>query len=336
MTQESISLDEILYRNAAPWHPENSIEEKFPSLIRELKEVEPAYPFKFNIEFERPISNKTKYYNKRIINEAIETVNQFHQIISNDDNPQIRAFWMNKVLEKKLQTKLKDIGQLIREKDYSLSYIDPKKASFDQDQDHKSNTYVMQLLKTAYIFIYLEIQEAFKQSVNDFLIIEDCFTQLLKEPIPDKTYITENTVIEIVNTQPRSTTTELRSTSSYSFTYKQYDTNPDNLKDLHDSLKKNNFISSETSLPAFKRIFSGKEVTTPIVWTGNLSELYYFIKLIHNDKKYVEDLKQKQWEVTCSCFVQENEIPFDRSKFRSQKRPSLTGDILDTIVELLK
>ena len=84
-----------------------------------------------------------------------------------------------------------------------------------------------------------------------------------------------------------------------------------------------------------QKIFSGTEINTPVKWTGNISELYYF-KSIHNDWKLVEDTKQKQWQLTCICFVDENGEPFDRTKFRSLKRPNLTGDKIDKAVNLLK
>ena len=110
----------------------------------------------------------------------------------------------------------------------------------------------------------------------------------------------------------------------------------DKLTDLWDSLKLNNFISTDTPLPTFKKIFSGTEINNPVKWKGKISELYYFIKLIYTDFKLVENLKQKQWQVTCICFVNENGEPFSRSQFRSLKRPNLTGDKIDKAVNLLK
>jgi hypothetical protein len=72
------------------------------------------------------------------------------------------------------------------------------------------------------------------------------------------------------------------------------------------------------------------------VWTGTISELFYFIKLIHNDLQLVENLKQKQWEVTCQCFVDAEGNLFDRSKFRSQKKPKLTAAKIEKSVSNLK
>ena len=338
MSNDTITLDEILYKNQAPWLPENASNEKFVSKIHEVKQHVPAFQFKNSIEFERSINAKTKYYSKLIINESIATINQLYEILAADDNHQIKAYWIDKILERKLKARIRDIGKLLKDKDYDLKYIDPKKTSFDIDQNHKTDTYIMQLLKVAFIHIYLELQEAFKDSIGDILIVNDFYTQLLFEPVPNTHYLKEITVIEIEEKPVKSTEKQPKPQDVVltSFTYKQLATNPDNLTNLHDSLKHKHFIAQNTSLTNFKRVFSGKEVTTPIEWTGNISELYYFIKLIHTEHKYVDDLKQKQWEVTCLCFVQEGGESFDRTKFRGQKRPNTTGDKLDSIVELLK
>ena len=197
MSNDTIILDEILYKNQAPWLAENASNEKFVSKIHEVKEHVPAFQFKNTIEFERSINAKTKYYSKLIINESIATINQLHGIIATDDNSQIRAYWIDKVLERKLKTRIRDIGKVLKDKDYDLKYIDPKKTSFDLDQNHKSNTYIMQLMKVAFIHIYVELQEVFKDSISDLLILDDFYTQLLFEPVPDKIYLKEAQVIAI-------------------------------------------------------------------------------------------------------------------------------------------
>src|SRR5690606_32725584 len=136
--------------------------------------------------------------------------------------------------------------------------------------------------------------------VADELIVEDFYTQLLLEPIPEKLPIQKIQILEI---EPESVTKpkiqkEENSIQFNSFFYKQYNKNPEKLVDLWDSLKLNNFISTDTPLPTFKKIFSGTEINNPVKWKGKISELYYFIKLIYTDFKLVENLKQKQWQVT--------------------------------------
>lgn len=36
-------------------------------------------------------------------------------------------YWLEDTLNKRIKTRLKDLGKLIKEKDYALTYIDPKK-----------------------------------------------------------------------------------------------------------------------------------------------------------------------------------------------------------------
>ncbi|MEQ9403561.1 MAG: hypothetical protein RIM99_08255 [Cyclobacteriaceae bacterium] len=336
MNNDTTILDKILYHGLQPWLDKNSIDEKFTSKLTEIKEVQSEFQETYQIEFQRPFNSKTKYYSKLILNAATLNTNELLALIKDDDNLQLTKYWLNDTLNKKLKTRLKDIGKLIKERDFSLVYIDPKKSAFDKDQNHKSDTYIIQLLKLAYMKIYLEVQEAYRDLIEDILIIDDFYTQLLFEPIPDNALLKAIQTIEVVPVvTPKKELPKSQVTSTSSFRYKQIDTDPEKLTDLLDSLKLGGFVSQETTLLNFKKAFTGKQVSTPIVWTGNMSELYYFIKLIHKDHQLVDDLKQKQWEVTCACFVKKDGTQFDRSKFRSLKRPNTTGDNLDKAVQLI-
>lgn len=121
-----------------------------------------------------------------------------------------------------------------------------------------------------------------------------------------------------------------------SFRYKGFDDKYDNLTYLYDSLKKYNFIASDTDSRVFKKVFSGKAITKQVAWTGNPSEFAYFIKLIYTINQYVEDLKQRNWEVACRCFVQADGTPFDRSKLRTLKKPQRSYKQLEVAVDNLK
>lgn len=338
MSNQKNTLDKILDFELRPWLPQNSMDDVFASKFRSLKEYSSQQPLQFKIEFFRPFDNKTKYYSRLILNTVKSDFDELYHKIDEDRNENLIRYYLNDTLNKRLKTRLKDLGELLKEKDYVLTYINPKNTFHQLDQAHKTNTFIMQLLKLAYMQLYLEVQEAFKDWVNDDLIVEDFYTQLLNEPIPEKLLIRKLQVIEVApepTKKPKPKTTD-KPTPFNSFTYKQYNTSPYKLGDLWDSLKLNNFISADTPLATFNKVFSGSEINTPVTWTGNISELFYFVKRIHKDLQLVEDLKQKQWQVTCNCFVDENGETFDRSKFRSLKRPNLTGDKIDNIVNLLK
>jgi hypothetical protein len=335
MKNQFITLDKIIYKGMRPWLPANNPDEKFASLISGIRQIEPTYSPSFEIQFERPFNNKTKYYAKFIQNETIKTINSLIYSLQEDSTSQLVKYRLNDTLNKRLKTKLKDIGNIIKEQQFELSYINPRKTTFNIDQEHKTNAFVFQLLKTALIYIYLEIQNEFKEWVQDELILEDFYSQLLFEPIPDETYIQKIKTIEIesANTQ-KQPEKEKAEVSLKSFTYRDFHKNSDKLNDLCDSLKKFGFIDSTTTATNFKKIFSGREFTTPIIWTGNRSEFSYFIKLIHNKHKLVINLKQDQWKVAVQCFIKTNGSKFHSSD-RKLQRPSKTGDLLDKAVALL-
>lgn len=335
MKNHFLKLDEILYKGMRPWLPDNNPDEKFASMISGVKQVDLNYSPRFVVNFERPFNSKTKFYAKFIQNETIETINNLIDALQEDDTPQLVKYRLNEALNKKLKTKLKDIGNIIKEQQFELSYINPRKTTFNIDREHKTNTFVFQLLKTSLIQIYLEVQNIFKDWIQDELIIEDFYSQLLFEPIPDETYIKEIQTIELlpieIKKQPEPEITEV---SLKSFTYKDFHKNSDKLNDLCDSLKKSGFIDKSTTAPNFKKVFSGKEFTTPIIWTGNRSEFSYFIKLIHNNHELVVNLKQDQWKVAIQCFIKPDGSKFHISD-RKLQRPSSTGDLLDKAVALI-
>lgn len=146
----------------------------------------------------------------------------------------------------------------------------------------------------------------------------------------------EQKTVEIAKENKSTPQPEPERVSFESFRYKGYDNNYDKLTNLYDSLKKHNFIADNTDSRVFKKVFSGKAITQPVVWTGNPSEFAYFIKLIYTFNQYVEDLKQRNWEVACKCFVQADGTFFDRSKLRTLKRPQLSYKQLELAVDNLR
>tara|TARA_R110002050_G_scaffold300678_1_gene471474 strand:+ start:1447 stop:2895 length:1449 start_codon:yes stop_codon:yes gene_type:complete len=120
-----------------------------------------------------------------------------------------------------------------------------------------------------------------------------------------------------------------------SFSYINNITGQTQLTDLMNALKRKNLIKDSTDLKDFRKAFSGETIEKPIVWTGNISELSYFIKQLHNVLKLVKNLKQQQWAVTINCFIQENGERYNRTKLRTQKVPATSKNI-DIALNTLK
>jgi hypothetical protein len=192
MDNEPTLFDNILYNNLRPWLSSNNPDEKFAPLLSEIETIYPESQYLYEIDFQRPFNHKTKYYNKLIINEANSYCNKIINLVNEDKNTKLQKYWINDTLNNKMQTRLKDIGKIIKDKDYQLIYINPRKTSFNIDSEHKTNTYIIQLLKQALVKVYLEIQEAFKSLLANYPEIEDdLYTQFLFESIPEHSFLKE-------------------------------------------------------------------------------------------------------------------------------------------------
>lgn len=340
MSNVPVIFESIIHGELRPWLDSNKPDMKFAPMLGSVKTVNPSFPVLYEIEFIRPVDNKTKYYSKLILNETNSYCNRIVELINEDKNEQLMKYWLDATLNKRLKTRIKEVGKLIHQNDYSMIYINPHKLTFDKDSDHKAETYIFQLLKVALIKTFLEIQEVFKYLIDDDVLIEeDFYTQLLNEPIPEKSYlkpVPKPIVIEeVVQVEDLKPSYILIDNTFNSFTYKQLNTNPDYINDLYDGLKSHGFIADNTTKTDFKKIFSGKEVSKPVTWTKTISDLHYFIMLIHNINKSVEDLKQHQWEIACKCFIRSDGRPFDRQQLKEQKKPKSTSAILEKIASNL-
>lgn len=330
-------LDDILYKGLQPWLAKNNPDEKYAAMSP-VKAVEPVNTMKYKVEFFRPFNNKTSYYQKLILSETNKYCDRVINFIKEDDDFRVIKFKLNDTLDKKLKTRLKEIGKLIKEKNLDLIYIDPSKITFDLDTDHKTDTYIIQLLKVCFMKIYLEIQDVFQEYRPELMIIDDFYTRWLFEPIPTRYFLIKippDIILEPVKSKGKKDITVLPKQTFNSFTYIHLSNAPDKITNLCDSLKKLQFIAEDTSLNCFKKVFSGKEIVQPVVWTGNVSEFYYFIHLICKKLRLVVDLKQQHWKVACICFIPEIGQSFDPLKFRRRKKPLLTAANVELAVKHL-
>lgn len=227
----------------------------------------------------------------------------------------------------KIKSYLEDTQRYIVFNQFDLSEITSKYADFSVNFQHNECTYIFNYILTALIRCYLEFQAHYIQYIEEDkqYSISDFYIQILKKQTPENTFITEiPDIIPIEENLPIENVKKSTSRNDIlSFLYKNLDKNPEAVTDLYNSLRDVvRLIDSQTRLTDFKKVFSGKEVVNPIIWTGTPTELYYFIKYIHNIQKSVEDAKKQQWKITCHCFIGENNVCFDKSKLKSLKDPN--------------
>lgn len=171
-------------------------------------------------------------------------------------------------------------------------------------------SYLYQILQS-----YIRHFHLFKDLVND-LAVNFSIRNNTAQPIPS---------------QPKTPATKPK---FQSFQYKEQSKNPEAINELFRDLKDKGLIDSQTSIHEFKRVFINGQPENPIKWTGNISELHFFIKCLHNQEKKVVDLRQKHWEVAQHCFVDSNGNRFERDKLKNQKDP-VSADFIRELVRNL-
>mgnify|MGYP001451365090 CR=1 FL=1 len=126
-------------------------------------------------------------------------------------------------------------------------------------------------------------------------------------------------------------TVKTKKTYFQSFEYINAGTKPECIKDVMEALKSTSLISDSTTLPAFRKVFTNKEITEKIVWTGRISELAHFIKFIHNKNKAVKNTSKKHWEIASQCFVLEGNISVTAQQLHDAKKPLKTFQRIEGI-----
>lgn len=313
-------IQRILFSDLRPWlDSNNKADDFYIPLTRSLKAVETKFNPRYQLNFIRHISSKTQYYKKVIDNDLTNYCNAIFAETENVSGNLI-AFKIDKT-RKQFHSKIKETAEIIDNQHFSLSYFSSQNANYSEDKPYKEATYIVFYLLSAFIRCWLEIQYYFKGHIaeDDLWEVADFYTQLLQINVPENTYIKEIEKIEIIASSDL-TTNKIQEKSFLSLTYKQLSRNSIKITDLFNALKRNNSIDENTSITNFKRIFSGMQIEEPVKWTGAISDLSYFIKLLNNEHKVLEKTKSI-WDTVCACFVDKDGNTFLPNQLKDQKKP---------------
>ena len=120
------------------------------------------------------------------------------------------------------------------------------------------------------------------------------------------------------------------------YKYKKYNVLLSAITDLLQFLIAKGFVSQDTDISDFRKIFNDTKPDKPIQWLAGIESLSYFIKLLHLDLKLIEPLGKNIWKVTAELFVDKNYHHFEWKKFRNQKTPARAELIQRAVVHLKK
>jgi hypothetical protein len=93
------------------------------------------------------------------------------------------------------------------------------------------------------------------------------------------------------------------SAKNLSFCYSDKLSHRVTLNKLYGTLIFEGLISKETEELHFLSLFQNKEIENPVAWTGNVSELKYFIEIINRKELHFEDKGTYKWRIAVKCFV---------------------------------
>lgn len=319
----------FIHSTDAPWCDKIYIEDVFLALKSELIKVS-LDNRSYNFVFERPFNAKTKYYNHLFYNYACATIEEWRVLINEDNLTQ--EYWINKLLFRKLKTALKDIGKILKNDNYDLSLINPKSKGSFIDSEHRTDTYIIQNLKYTLIWVYLEVQKSCIDKIEDPLLKEDFFTQLLNEPIPSTFYISELIKIEVIENTKKK---EKLKTEYKSFLYNKEPDTIINLNSLRNSLIDAGMISDSISDTNFRKVFENKEITEPIIWTGYQKDLKYFINALHRHPSVSNKTSKNKWSIAVRCFRKEDFSEYEKNNLKDTKPNDYTNSRIDKAIARL-
>lgn len=326
------TIEKIIRFDLCPLQNNNQGNDYYEPLFRQLGKVEEKFDASYRIHFEAPeFSSKVKYY-KRLIDNALT---KYLNGVFSDESKKDIVLYKRKKLRDFVSSNLIDIKDIITKKNLDLDVIFSVR-DYSQALLQNECTYIFHYLILSLIRCYMEFQQHFISMIESDkqLTVDDFFVKMLQWRKPDNVGIIPIQRIEIQPIQEDSQKKK-KTDAVLSFIYTQIDTNPENITDFMNCLKKNQFISAETSITDFKHVFSGKQVESPIRWTTHLGGLLDLFRQLNNNKLINFD-GNNMYKIVCTCFVDADGHSFDENKFKNGKIARSISDKIKKAVNLMK
>ncbi len=245
-------INSIIRFDLCPLIANNKNNDYYEPSYRQLGTITENFDANFKIEFNAPIfSSKVKYY-KRLIDNTI--TRELNKILStNYDDTHIA--YLRKKKADIVNAFLIDIKDIIIKNNLDL-YTIFTIHDYSQANNLNEHTYIFHYLILSLIRFYMEFQQHFINQIipDKQLTINDFFVQTLQWKAPDIVGIVPIQKIEIPQKQE---TQQSIKNENYIFSFKYNGRNPsEKIQDFMSSLKRNEFIASETSIIDFKHLFS--------------------------------------------------------------------------------
>jgi hypothetical protein len=184
--------NDILFGKLRPFRNRNIPQIKFRELTKDIKAEYYSHQPNFEVDFFPPHTDKAKYYRKLIFNEGIRYFNHITDKVENAIGDDVKTLWIKSTLNGIIADKLSQINAEIERLNYSISNIDPKGNHRLKETNLSEETYIYQYLKVQLIQLFLDIQENFKDFVDEDILNEDeIYLRYFNEAAPNPSFIKE-------------------------------------------------------------------------------------------------------------------------------------------------
>lgn len=208
MNAELDISNRILFLDLRPWMNSNVSEMKFKQDLNELDKTFYQVQPSFELSFPNPLSNKRKYYTALIDHEAIRFLNNLHRAVEEAVNDNERKYYVHWALTRTLPQKLKELAQVLNERQYHAEQYQPNTGLSSQDKVLADESFIIHYLKHELVRLFMEIQEAYTGLLKqDPLTEEEIYYTYFEQTAPQPGVIIEATNKPLAKAAPIKTNT---------------------------------------------------------------------------------------------------------------------------------
>ena len=181
-------FDDILLGGLNPLLPENHASTDFKQRMEE-QILEPAKDAgSYRISFLKATHPKEEFYRRKLLSETLLYCNELTDELEAEKQPEIRAYYRDKILDRHLTTCLKRLGEFITSGELTLKKL--KAPNENVTPDTLANIFILHFLKVCVAKAYLEVQRCLSDTVTVFLTETMLYTDYLYEIPPVHTFLT--------------------------------------------------------------------------------------------------------------------------------------------------
>ncbi len=203
MSTELDIYNRILFLDLRPWMNSSVSEMKFKQDLNDLEKTYYQVQPSFELSFPNPLSNKRKYYTALIDHEAIRFLNNLHKAVEEAVNDNEKKYHVHWALTRTLPQKLKELAQVLNERQYHEEQYQPKTGLSSQDKVLADESFIIHYLKHELVRLFMEIQEAYPSLLKqDPVTEEEIYYTYFEQTAPQPSVIVEATKKPLAKAAP--------------------------------------------------------------------------------------------------------------------------------------